>query len=338
LGSAQIQPSELDHTQNSFQIDFFGLDFRPGETLRYQYKLEGTDSDWSALNSEGTPSDRPAMVSFKILSPIWLRWWFIALAVLLVLALLYLLHRYRLARLAEAKRAEENLSRAREERIVELQRVRTRIATDLHDDIGASLTQIAILSQVAQQGITGNGASLAPLKSISNVSNELVETMSDIVWAINPQKDHLQDLIQRMRRFGSDILSARGINLAFNAPTIAPEIPLGANARREIFLIFKESLNNVIKHSDATQVRIEFKVSTNALTLEIADNGKGFDPANVTSVLFSDQKGGNGILSMKRRAGEMNGKFEIESAKDKGTLITFHLPLMESPAGARGGS
>jgi signal transduction histidine kinase/ligand-binding sensor domain-containing protein len=366
LGEGEIQTGELSPTRNNLQIDFFGLDFRPGERLRYQFMLEGADSSWSpaseqrtvayanlkagtyrflvrALSADGIVSDKPAVVSFRILPPIWLRWWFLALATLLTLALLYLFYRYRMshlrqvnAALADAKRAEEHLGRAREERLAELERVRSRIATDLHDDIGASLTQIAILSEVAQQSIKGNGASLHPLKSIASVSNDLVETMSDIVWAINPQKDHLRDLILRMRRFASDILSARGINLEFNAPAFETEIPLGANPRREVFLIFKESLTNIVKHSGATQVRIEFKFSQEYLTLKITDNGAGFDVNELGRALFVDQKGGHGIFSMKKRAAEMNGKFEIDSEVGKGTVVVFQLPLSEPPAAVGG--
>lgn len=172
--------------------------------------------------------------------------------------------------------------------------------------------------------------------SASAVSNELVETMSDIVWAINPRKDHLQDLIQRMRRFASDILSARGISLEFNTPSFAPEIPLGANARREVFLIFKESLTNIVKHSGATQIQIEFGFAADLLTLKIVDNGKGFDPLNVPTGLFADQKGGHGILSMKKRAAELNGEFAIDSKAGTGTVISFQLPLSEPPAAAGG--
>lgn len=359
LGSTQIESLELNHTQNSFQIDFFGLDFRPGETLRYQYKLEGTDSAWSAateqrtvtyptlqpgtyrflvqaVNSDGIRSEKPAIVSFRILPPIWLRWWFITLATALALGLLYSFHRYRMARLAEAKRAEEDLGQAREDRLTELERVRTRIATDLHDDIGASLTQISILSEVArQQGRNANGAMSGPLKSIADVSNELVDTMSDIVWAINPRKDTLQDLIQRMRRFASDLLSAKGIAFEFETPTFTPEIPLGANPRREVFLIFKESLANVVKHSEATRVAVELTFSAESLELKITDNGRGLEVAKLANErsLFSDQKGGNGILNMKRRAREMDGDFEIVSELGKGTVTTFKLPLATTQLG-----
>ena len=366
LGQAEVARGELKYTQNNFQIDFFGLDFHAGETLRYQFMLEGADSKWSppteqrtvtyanlrpgsyrflvrAVNSDGTQSEQPAVLSFKILPPIWLRWWFLTLAVLLTTTLLYLFYRYRMARLrevnaalAEAKRAEEDLSRTRAERLAELGRVRTRIATDLHDDIGASLTQIAILSEVArQQNMQGNGASLDPLNSIVNVSNELVETMSDIVWAINPEKDRLQDLIQRMRRFASDLLSAKGVHFDFNAPSHVLEIPLGANARREVFLIFKESLTNIARHANATRVKIDFDLSQDDLKLSIIDNGQGLDLESSGPALAARAKGGHGIFSMKKRAAELNGKLDIRSEVGHGTTITVRLPLDAAARHAR---
>ena len=120
--------------------------------------------------------------------------------------------------------------------MVELERVRTRIATDLHDDIGSSLTQIVILSEVAQQHVNGTDGLLAePLTKITTVSNELVEAMSDIVWAINPKKDHLSDLVQRMRRFASDIFAPCQIRFNLHALTADDRLPLGANMRRELF-------------------------------------------------------------------------------------------------------
>ena len=357
LGQTEVVAPEQTANRNNLQIDFFSINVGGNESIRYQYKLEGADQDWSpptiqrtvnfanlrpadyrflvqAVNADGI-AGKPATLRFRILPPIWLRWWFIALATLLALTSLYSVYRFRIARLrevnaalAEAKRAEEDLGKAREERLAELERVRTRIATDLHDDIGASLTQIAILSEVAQQqNKASSGGVGQPLQMISSVANELVGTMSDIVWAINPQRDHLRDLTQRMRRFASDVLSARGIAFEFNAPATDSDIPLGANLRREVFLIFKESVNNVVKHSNATRAEIDLNFSNHHLTLKIADNGKGFESAKSTRALFSNDGGGNGILSMKRRAREMNGELEITSEVSKGSVITLRLPL-----------
>ena len=357
LGTLQIEKGELSHTQNNLQIEFFGLDFRAGETLRFQYKLEGADADWSlptelrtvtygnlspanyrffvrAVNSDGIVSENEAMISFKILPPIWARWWFILLAALLVTFVIIMLYHYRTARLreinqalAEANRAEENLRKSREERLAELEKVRSRIATDLHDDIGASLTQISILSEVAQAQSRGNGATES-LTKITNVSNELVGTLSDIVWSINPSKDHLSDLTQRMRRFASDVLSAKGIAFQFSMPEASNEIIVNTNVRREVFLIFKEAVNNIVKHSEADQVLIKLDILRNNLTLAISDDGKGFAPEkSFENSLSSIEMGGNGVLSMKKRATEMNGEFEIVSERGKGTEILLKLPL-----------
>ncbi|HEX8197145.1 MAG TPA: two-component regulator propeller domain-containing protein [Pyrinomonadaceae bacterium] len=357
LGNSEIKTDKLASNQNNLQIDFFGMDFRAGENLRYQYKLEGANADWSepteqrsvtfanlspgayrflvrAVNSEGAASERPAIITFTILPPIWARWWFVALIIIIVGAVLYLFYRYRMARLREinaalkeANRAEEELLKAREERLAELEKVRSRIATDLHDDIGASLTQIAILSEVArQQTKIGNGAIAEPLRAISNVSNELVGTMSDIVWSINPTKDHFSDLTQRMRRFASDVLSAKGIGLSFSAPHRDDEIIVNVNVRREVFLIFKESINNIAKHSNASRVSVKVEIVGDNLHLRIADDGKGFAPEKVFETdEYND--GGNGIPSMKKRAAEMNGELEIVSDAGKGTTISLRLPL-----------
>src|SRR5262249_46241995 len=141
--------------------------------------------------------------------------------------------RYRRLRTKAVREAEEALTRSREERLVELERVRARIATDLHDDIGSSLTQISILSEVMRQN-PGSDESAANerLRVIARSSRELVDAMSDIVWAINPQKDQLSDLTQRMRRFASDVFTARNIAFSLRLPPIDRDVKLGANLRR----------------------------------------------------------------------------------------------------------
>jgi len=209
--------------------------------------------------------------------------------------------------------------------------VRRRIATDLHDDIGSSLTQITILSEVAHQNVDRKDEkSLDALTRVISVSNELVEAMSDIVWAINPKKDHLSDLLQRMRRFASDIFTARGISFRFRAPTTDSNIELGANLRREIFLVFKESVNNVVKHSGCSRADIEFQMDGDWLVLKVNDDGKGFDTAlaaDASTDGVTHWKGGNGIMSMRKRATEMGGQFNIVSGNGKGTTSTLRVPV-----------
>jgi len=366
LGQTDLEIPDLSYRQDEAQIDFLSISYAPGNLLRYQFKLEGSGSDWSpptgqrtitlanlspgsyrflarAINSDGSISSQPASVTFRILPPIWLRWWFVTLVILLTGAVLYAFYRYRTTRLrevnaalAEAQRAEEALRRSREDRLVELERVRERIATDLHDDIGSSLTQIAILSEVAHQQAGGDATNGAePITRIISVSNELVDTMSDIVWAINPKRDHLSDLLQRMRRFASDVFTARHIGFDFQAAEPQRDLELGASVRREVFLIFKETVNNVVKHSGCAHADIEFRLEEDWLILQVSDNGKGFE-----SALFDNRVppalttlGGNGIVNMRRRAREMGGSFEIVSQPGEGTAATLRMRVSQQPAG-----
>lgn len=345
LGSAAISNLELAPTQNNLQIDFLAIDFNAGEDLRYQYMLEGADRDWGAptqlrtvnyanlasgsyrflvraINANGLASSGSAVVSFRVLAPFWRRWWFITLAAIFIGAAAFSVDRYRVARVRERQQAETALRRAREERLVELERVRKRIASDLHDDIGSSLTQISLLSEVVSQRIDRDNASVThPLAMIANSSRELVDAMSDIVWAINPQKDHLSDLTQRMRSLASEVFTVCDIKFHFRTPVVDIDLPLGANLRREVFLIFKESVNNTIKHSGATEVDIEFRVDRDQLFLRVADNGKGFDS--------TQESDGHGLISMRARGEDIGGKLEIVSDVGKGMTVTLSVSLRD---------
>ena len=332
LGVTEVAKLDLNSDQNQLQIDFFSIGFGAGETLRYQYMLEGADKDWSApsaertvsyarlapgayrflvraVNAGGVVSRLPASVQFTIWPPFWRRWWFIALSVLIFSGIVYSVFRYRLAR------------------AIELERVRTRIATDLHDDIGASLSQIAILSEVIGQRIGKEDSPVRqPLSMIAGTSREMVDAMSDIVWAINPQRDHLSDLSHRMRRFASDIISARDIRFRFHAPDAERDVRLGTDIRREVYLIFKETVNNMVKHSDCTAAELSFQIAGNWLTLIVSDNGKGFDVDAAHNGNHSGM-GGHGLGSMRKRAEALGGTYEIASRKGKGTTVTLRVPL-----------
>jgi signal transduction histidine kinase/ligand-binding sensor domain-containing protein len=324
FGRADIAELELSAAQNNLQIDFFSLSLSHAALLRYQFKLEGADADWSsptdqrsvnyshlspgayrflvrAVAAGGALSESPATVTFKILPPIWQRWWFIASAVLLIGLAIYAIDRYRVARL------------------IELERVRTRIATDLHDDIGSSLSQVSVLSEVVRRRVGSEPSVSEPLSMIADLSRDLVDSMNDIVWAINPRRDHLSDLTQRIRRFASDVLTARDIEFNFSAPEPRHDIRLGADMRREVFLIFKESVNNMVRHSGCTEANIEFLIESGWLELKIRDNGKGFE---------SDREGdGNGLVSMRQRAARIGGTLDISSNNGKGTVVLLRAPL-----------
>jgi signal transduction histidine kinase len=209
-----------------------------------------------------------------------------------------------------------SLYRYRVAHLVEMANMRTRIASDLHDDIGANLTRIALLSEVAQQGLSRSDG---PLSSIARIARESVGSMSDIVWAINPARDTLLDLIRRMRQHADELFTRRGIELQFNAPVDTQGVRLGVDVRRELLLIFKEAANNAARHSRCSQVRVELRMDHSRLLLELYDNGSGFD----TSL----ESEGQGLLSMQRRARRLHGHLHITSGTQPGTTVTLVLPL-----------
>ena len=209
--------------------------------------------------------------------------------------------------------------RYRVARLLELERVRTRIATDLHDDIGSSLSQVSVLSEVIRRRIGDKPVVAEPLSMIANLSRDLIDSMNDIVWAINPKRDRLSDLTQRMRRFASDAFTVRDIEFSFSGPDPEHDTRLGADMRREIFLIFKESVNNVVRHSGCNEARINFSIQHGALELRVYDNGRGFDPE-----IASD---GNGLASMRQRALRIGGALEISSQGEQGTTVSLKAPL-----------
>jgi signal transduction histidine kinase len=198
--------------------------------------------------------------------------------------------------------------RDRVNQLLAMERVRTHIASDLHDDIGSSLSQIAILSEVVRARIAPAAPDVAgPLDRIGALSRESVDAMSDIVWAISPHRNTPAHLSQRMRRLASDLLPARGIQLTFDS-TDDGHARLGIEARREVFLIFKEALNNVVRHAAATEVSILTAIVRGGLRLVVGDNGNGFATGESASGL------GQGLHSMRRRAPGLGGTLTITSA------------------------
>lgn len=324
LGATEVRGPQLQASAGQMQVDFLGISLAPGAGLRYQYKLEGADRDWSALTDErtvnyanlspgeyrflvraisagGLMSPVPAAVTFRVLPPIWRRWWFVTLAGVVVAVIIYSVDRYRIARL------------------LEMERMRTRIATDLHDDIGSSLSQISVLSEVIRRQVGNHEVVAEPLSLIATLSRDLIDAMNDIVWAINPRRDRLADLSHRMRRFASDVFTARDIAFTFNAPDHQHDTRLDTDVRREVFLVFKETVNNVARHARCTEAAIDFRMDGHWLELSVCDNGKGFDPEHIND--------GNGLTSMRQRARKIGGALTITSMIENGATVKLKAPV-----------
>jgi signal transduction histidine kinase len=232
--------------------------------------------------------------------PVWRRAWFLGLLLALAVGGVVWVHRMRVAKL------------------LALERVRTSIATDLHDDIGSSLSQIAILSEAAQRRYAGSETSAA-LERIGGLSRELMDSISDTVWAIQPHKDHLSDLKQRMRRFATEVLSARNVEMRWTLDDAGRDLQLDAELRRQVYLIFKEAVHNIARHSQATETHIALKVQERLLTLEVNDNGRGIERR--------EDGEGNGLKSMKLRAAKLGGELQIRSPQGQGTTVILITPL-----------
>ena len=322
LGSSSVTVPPIDPDENRVEVEFGGLEFGAKGALNYEYRLQGVDRQWQrgtderrvtyarlgaghyrfevrAVRESGAPGPAPAVVEFTVRPPIWLRPSFLALAALLMLAGGYALHRARVGRL------------------LELERIRLRIATDLHDDIGASLSRIAVLSEVARRRLSGDPHDAdGPLVRIAATSREVLDAMSDIVWAINPQRDSLDDLIRRMRRFVNDVLASRGVQVRFVAPEGVAE-RLGHDVRRQLLLVLKESTTNISRHAESSEVCIELRMTSGELTLVVRDNGRGFE---------AGPGDGHGLANMRRRVEDLGGTLDVRSAPGGGTELIATVP------------
>jgi signal transduction histidine kinase len=253
-----------------------------------------------AITADGIAGS-PASVPFKIPLPFWQTWWFVLSCVLVLFALLYLIHRVKLRRL------------------LEMERVRTRIATDLHDDIGSNLSKISLLSDiVGMQMKNGDDKSRHMLASIAEASRASVDSMRDIVWAIDPDRDSVLEMTRKMREYAEGMCEPAGIRVKFEPSAAAESAKLGMHLRREMFLIFKEAINNAVRHSGCSLVEIAFETSGSGVLLTIKDNGEGFET--------TAESGGNGLRNMKDRAEKIGGSLVMESTPGIGTTVTARFP------------
>ena len=323
MGEHVVTGMDLAPGHNSLEVEFRALHFDIGESLRYQYWLEGADTDWStpsdaqtvryanlapgsyrfavrSITESGQISAGQASLAFQVLPVFWRRSWFLGLVILTIGSAAFSLHRYRLNHL------------------LALERVRTRLAADLHDDLGAGLAEIAILSEVAK--LQERPRTMEVLDGIASRARSLREAMTDIVWTVDPREDCLADLVLRLRQTAFTMLENEERSVEFLAPGGEQlEIELAPAVRRHVLLFFKEAVTNVARHAEATTVRVEIEAVKGRFRMSIRDNGRGFDPRHPRS--------GRGLKSLEYRAGELRGGFQVQSALGRGTEIELSLQL-----------
>jgi signal transduction histidine kinase len=200
-----------------------------------------------------------------------------------------------------------------------MERVRRQIATDLHDDVGSGLAQIAVLSEVARRDAPpGAGDRMA---AVAGLARTVRESMGDIVWAVDPRRDRLLDVVRRMRQTAFDLAEADGIRVDFVLPDEGEieSLVLPPDHKRQVYLVFKESMTNVVRHAGARNVRVTLEAGRTLLTLMIEDDGRGFDP--------EASHAGLGVASLRRRADQLRGRLEIVSAPGRGVKVRLEVPL-----------
>jgi signal transduction histidine kinase len=218
-------------------------------------------------------------------------------------------------------------------KLLEMERLRTRIASDLHDDIGSGLTRIAVLSDVAsvqilslvgaQPGDAGgtedeHGVTMA-VQKVGNIARELVDAMSDVVWSIDPRHESAETLVQRIRAYAYELCEAKGMSLAFEAAGAAEATKLSPETLRGILLFTKEAVTNIVRHSRGTSAAIRVKFGRKQIHIEVSDDGRGFDPASV--------RAGNGLANMRSRAEKAGGSFAVTTG-GSGTTLSIVLPIV----------
>jgi two-component system sensor histidine kinase UhpB len=205
----------------------------------------------------------------------------------------------------------------RSRRLIELEKMRNNIARDLHDDMGSALSSIHIISKVAFENGGERQAVNEQLKKIHENSGSVLENMSDIVWTINPANDTLEKVLFKMNEFAADLFEPLNIRYTFSQSLNFHNIKLGLQTRKDLYLVFKEAVNNIAKYSQCSEVRITITESDRQIEMQIKDNGIGFDRNAIRS--------GNGLKNMEERARQFNGALTISSGPGQGTTIVLKL-------------
>ena len=272
-----------------------------------------------AATETGEWTDGEAVVAVSVVPPLWQRTWFRLAMLAAGVALLVAGVRYGTWRRMQTRLEETERRRA-------VEHERTRIARDIHDDLGANLTQIALLSELAQTDMADPSQAGTHLRQIFSAARSMTRQLDEIVWAVDPENDFLEATINYICKFAQDYLSLAGVRCRLDVPETFPQLTISSAERHNLFLVVKESLNNIIKHAQAGEVWLRIKHDADALVLVIEDNGKGFvQNAHAESTLTGT--GGHGIQNRRRRMARIGARFEQRSEPGKGTVMRLILSL-----------
>lgn len=318
------------------EFQYTGLSFTAPHAVQFRYRLEGLEADWteagtarsatysqllpgdyrfqvSAANRDGIWNETRAALPFRVLPAFWQTQWFFA--VCLGTGMILLVGTGWIAARSRARRRMAKLALANA-----LECERTRIARDMHDELGAGLTQISLLSALARDSAAHAEEIRAGNSRIEGLSRDLVRSLDEIVWAVRPQNDNLASLVEYLGCASRDLCEGSSVRCWFSGLSPLPDMMMPANIRHNLLLACREAINNVIKHSRATEVRVRLEMSESDLTVKIADNGRGFDDGKENAKR-------SGLTHIRERLAEIGGRCEVRSELGRGTVIQLLLPL-----------
>ena len=317
------------------EFEFAVLSFNAPENVQFRYRLKGFEDDWvaadtrpsatyqrlssgdytfevMACNNDGEWSKTGAQLSLVVAPFFWQTWWF-----RLTVPGAFTFGVIAIVRYVSFRRLQKQL------RVLEaqasLQKERARIAKDIHDDLGANLTQIAFLGELAHQDLGEPEQVATRVEKISTTARLAIKSLDEIVWAVNPRNDTLAHLVDYAGQFAVDYLRLAGIRCRLDFPEQIPPHELSANLRHNLFLVIKEALHNVVKHAGATELWLRAGVTDGALDICIEDNGRGFENA-------PDDALADGLRNMRQRMADIGGEIQWESRSGSGTKASLHLP------------
>lgn len=319
------------------EIVYTALSLQMAEKNVFKYRLDGIDKDWidagqrrvayynnvppgsyrfhvKACNNDGIWNETPAELAINVLPHFWNTAWFQSLVVLCLGGALALTVRY-----VSTRKLRRKLVTLQNLHLIEQERAR--IARDIHDDLGARLTQITLLSDQSQKAQQEEARASA--RKISAAARDLAQALDEIVWAVNPRHDTLEGLVEYLTHFADDFLEDTPVHSRIKVPDQLPSSAIPAEARHQFFLAFKEALHNAVKHGSASQIEIDLAAKNGRFEVILVDNGAGFDLANA-------RVRGNGLGNIRQRLERIGGQFELSSHPGRGTRVTLSIRLQET--------
>ena len=355
LASTAGAPRRIPPGRHRLEFEYTGLSFVAPEKVKFKCRLDGLDADWTdagakrvatynylppggysfrviACNNDGVWNATGARLAFEVRPHFWQTLWCHVLGglatVLAASGAVWFETRRRMRRRLEQAERQRDLARER-----------ARIARDIHDDLGAQLTRITMMSESARGEPANSGRAAAGLEKIYDTARALTRSLDEIVWAVSPRHDTLESLATYLEKFAQDWLATAGFRCRLDLPLEFPEWALTSEVRHNVFLAFKEALHNTVKHSGATEVRIRLTLMEKSFDLAVEDNGRGFavgEKGPAVSATPGRAASGNGLENMRRRLAASGGGCDIQSAPGAGTRVVFSVPLRASAPGKPG--